>query len=679
MGGVNPPREDAQGTVAPLGRHGMADEGVMELAADLAGLDALVLIVSDAGAPVVRASWPTNRPGAEWHDGPRAREGLLIGAGGAGRDIVSATAEIEPGVTATLHGSVDPACRQDPSEAGNALAGLAQLVASHLGAATARRRAEDLQVRMASLVDAGVALGQELGLDDLLTRIVQSAREVLGARYAALGVLDATHTELAAFVTAGLGEEEKAAIGALPRGRGLLGALIRDARPLRLERMSDDPRSVGFPAHHPPMESFLGVPIALRGEVYGNLYLTDKTGGPFTVDDEQMALTFASQAAVAVDNVRRYEAERRRADELESVQEIARAALATLDLDALLPLVARRARRLVKADTIGVAVVDGSEFVFRYAHGVDALGLEGSRGPADIALLADTLRELLGAPAVEVCALEVAGRLAGALVAVGWTPFDDAARRLLETFSSQVAIALVNARAVAAERQHARDAAEREAVAAHERQEAEGLRRAIDAQEAERTRIARELHDEAGQVLTALALHLRALEDDVDSGEIRDRLAALRRSVGEASAGIRELAVRLRPLALSDHGLVDAIEDQAAQLRAAGLPVDVDLRGIGPGLHDEIETVLFRVVQEALTNAARHSGASALSVVASAHDGRLRVVVEDDGIGFDPAAPTAHLGLAGIRERVEMVGGTLRIESTRGAGTAVVVDVKLPS
>ncbi len=523
-----------------------------------------------------------------------------------------------------------------------------------------------LQARMASLVDAGLALSQELSLDALLTRIVQSAREVLGARYAALGVLDASHTELAAFVTAGLQQEEIEAIGALPRGRGLLGALIRDARPLRLERMADDPRSVGFPPHHPPMDSFLGVPIALRGEVFGNLYLTDKAGGPFTQEDEQMALTFASQAAVAVDNVRRYEAERRRADELESVQEIARAALATLDLDALLPLVARRARRLIGADTIGVAVADGAGLMFRHAHGVDALGLEGRRVPMDIGALAGALRESLGTPAVEVCALEVSGRTAGVLVALGRQPFDEGARRLLETYSSQVAVALVNARAIAAERQVIRDAAE-----------ADALRRSIEAQEAERTRIARELHDEAGQVLTALALHLRALEDDVESDAIRDRLVALRRSVGDASTGIRELAMRLRPPALAEHGLVEAIEEQADLLRETGLTVEVDLRGIRPDLPDEVQTALFRVVQEALTNAARHAHATNVSVVASSAEGRLRLVVEDDGVGFDPAAPTRHLGLAGSRERVAMIGGQLRIESSRGAGTAVVVDVEV--
>jgi signal transduction histidine kinase len=634
------------------------DADLLRALAGLADLDALWVAVGEGDGEVVRACWP--------HDAD-------IDAGGP---VVSASAPMEGGASAVLRGR--PAAGAPDGRPERALAALAGPVAACLGLDAVRDRAEATRLRMASLVDAGLALGREADLDDLLTRIVQSAREVLGARYAALGVLDASGTGLAEFVTAGLTDEQRAAIGNLPRGRGLLGVLIRDARPLRLECMADDPRRAGFPPNHPPMTSFLGVPIGLRGEVFGNLYITDKAGGPFTDEDEQLALTLASQAAVAVDNVRRYDREHRRVDELESVLEVARAALSVLDMDALLPLVARRARRLTGADTVGVAVADGDERVFRYAHGVDALGLEGSRGPADIAALEARLGETLGAPAVEACALEVSGELAGALVAVGWRPFDEGARRVLATLSSQVAIALVNARAVAAERELMREAARREAAIAAQRAEADGLRRAVEAQEAERTRVARELHDEAGQVLTALAVHLRALESEVGDGPLRERLAELRRSVGTATASVRDLATSLRPTSLRELGLTDAIEEQAARVRAGGVAVDVDLRGISPDLPEDVQTVLFRVVQEALTNTVRHSGARTASIVASARGGRLRLVVEDDGTGFDPAHPTSRLGLAGIRERVALIGARLRIESSPGGGTAVMVDVDLP-
>lgn len=650
----------------PAAADGLVDRDLLALVGAAAGLDAVSLVVERDGVrePVVGWSAPgSTAPATDTMTGDP--------------EVVAVTADAEEGLSVTLAGRPS----EDGAREGAArtLELTVRLIASGLGERAARDRAEEAHAHTTRLVEAGLALASEPRLDALLTRIVEAAREVLGARYAALGVLDASGTALAEFVTAGLTPEQRDAIGDLPRGRGLLGVLIRDARPLRLESMADDPRRAGFPPNHPPMRSFLGVPIALRGEVFGNLYLTDKAGGPFTAEDERVAQILASQAAVAVDNVRRWERERLRVDELESVGDVARAALGELEIDALLPLVARRARRLTRADTVGVAVVEGGTLVFRHAHGVDALGLEGDIGPADPRALEERLRIALGAPAVEVCALEVAGELVGALVAVGRSPFDEAAQRVLATFSSQVAIALANARAVAAERELLREAGRREAAIATERANAEGLRRAVQAQEAERARVARELHDEAGQALTALAVHLRAMESEVPEGPLRDRISGLRGAVGQASANVRELAVRLRPGSLHEHGLADAVEEQASRVRAAGIPVDVDLRGIRPDLGDDVQTVLFRVVQEALTNTARHSGARAASIVASESQGRLRLVVEDDGCGFDPSLPSSRLGLVGIRERVALIGGHLRIESAPGAGTAVVVDVDLPA
>jgi signal transduction histidine kinase len=654
---------------------GDVDADRLRVVAQLAGLDAVALLVRDASGVAVRASWPADHGGLELPASADLADALAR-LGAPGGTVLTGAASADD-AEVVLVGRVDPAGRVPADEAARAVDAFAGLLASGIALEGAGRRAEDARSRMASLVDAGLSLGRVLALDDLLTRIVQSAQTVLGARYAALGVLDATGTELARFVTAGISEEEHERIGALPRGRGILGVLIRDARPLRLERLSDDPRSAGFPPNHPPMTSFLGVPIALRGEAFGNLYLTDKAGGaPFTEEDEQMALMLAAQAAVAVDNVRRFEAERRRADEIESVLEVGRAVLSTLDIDALLPLVARRARRLTGAETVGVAVRDGDELVFRYVHGIDALGMEGSTGPLHPESLAEALRTSLGAPEVQVCALDVGGVTAGALVAVGWRPFDEGARRLLETFSSQVAVALVNARAVAGERESLLLAARREAQKIRERGQAESRRRAIEAQEAERARVARELHDESGQVLTALAVHLRALEADVEPGGIRDRISDMRRQLSEASVSLRELTTRLRPTAIDEHGLADAIEEQAARLRRAGVAVDVELRGLDPPPREEVQTVVFRVAQESMTNIARHSRATHASVVVSVREGRLRLVVEDDGVGFDPAAPTRRLGLAGIRERVEMLGGGLRIESSPGNGTAVVVDLE---
>ncbi len=424
------------------------------------------------------------------------------------------------------------------------------------------------------------------------------------------------------------------------------------------------------------MTSFLGVPIALGDEVYGNLYVTDKLSGTFTREDERLARTLAAQAAVAIDNARRHDRERRRAEEMETALEIGRALLSVLDLDELLPLIARRARRLADADTVAVGVRDGDQIVFRYAHGAGALELEGRREPADIAALGAPLAGLAEGT-WEIVPLELDGALAGALVAVRGRPFDLAAKRLLRLLSVQGAIALANARAHSDERERLLASAALEAARAQEQAAAEGFRRAVEAQEAERARIARELHDEAGQVLTGLSLHLRAIEERERDPDVRSSLAELRASVGAVSSGLRELITELRPSGLREHGLEGAVQRQAERLReATGISVDVAVSRL-PALTQEVEVVVFRVVQEALTNVARHSGASHASVVASAHGGRLRIVVEDDGRGFDPAAPTSRLGLAGIRERIQMLGGALRIDSSPGAGTALTVDLDM--
>src|SRR6187397_1354176 len=174
--------------------------------------------------------------------------------------------------------------------------------------------------RLRGLIDAGIALAGELSLDGVLQKIVEAAAELSEARYAALGVIDPTGKELERFVVTGIDAETHAAIGDLPRGRGILGVLIRDAKPLRLDNLGDDPRSVGFPAHHPPMQSFLGVPILLRGVAYGNLYLTGKEGGGgFSDEDEELTQLLAAQAAVAIENTRLYETSNRWLRHLESL------------------------------------------------------------------------------------------------------------------------------------------------------------------------------------------------------------------------------------------------------------------------------------------------------------------------------------------------------------------------
>lgn len=536
---------------------------------------------------------------------------------------------------------------------------------------------ERARERTARLVRAGATIGEGLELRDVLLRLAEASREVIGAKYAALGVLNHDHTGLSDFIWCGLDPDQARAIGDLPRGRGILGALIRDVRPLRLGRLSDDPRSVGFPPNHPPMSSFLGVPVAIGGEVFGNLYLTEKIDGEFTEEDEQIAVALAAQAAAAVDKMRRLEREERRVAELESVQEVAAAMLRTLDLDSLLPLVARRARHLTDADLVAVGLVDEGRVAIRFAYGEGAPDVEGQVLAVDDEGAMESLRELVGVAHCELAWLRIGGERVGLLAACGHRPFDDSDRRLLNTFSSQAAIAVANAKTFAEEREKLLASAEVAAARAGEKAAEEGLRRAIAAQEAERARIARELHDEAGQVLTALAVQLRALEVHVDSAG-RAQLADLRALVNNASSGLRSLATELRPSGLREHGLAAAITRHADRVyEMSGIRVDSALEAVPSDLSEEVQIAVFRVVQEALTNVARHSGAGRASVLATSRGAHLRVVVEDDGAGFDPSLPTGRLGIAGMRERMELVGGELRIESTPGSGAAVVIDLEV--
>src|SRR6266581_7614082 len=216
---------------------------------------------------------------------------------------------------------------------------------------------------MRALVETGVAITSELSLEALLQRLVEAASELTGARYAALGVIDRSGSELERFLTTGIDAEMHAAIGELPRGRGILGVLIRDDAPLRLHSIGDDPRSVGFPLNHPPMSTFLGVPVHLRGVAYGNLYLTEKAGGEdFTDEDQELVELLASQAAVAIENARLYDTSRRWARQLDSLNELGAALVAELDLDRLLTLVADRLRELLGARVvfIDLRLPDGS-------------------------------------------------------------------------------------------------------------------------------------------------------------------------------------------------------------------------------------------------------------------------------------------------------------------------------
>lgn len=535
--------------------------------------------------------------------------------------------------------------------------------------------------RLRGLIDAGIALSSELSLDDLLQKLAETAAALTGARYAALGVIDQGGTALERFVHAGVDAETVAMIGELPRGRGILGALITDARSLRLDSIEDDPRSVGFPPHHPPMRGFLGVPILLRGRAFGNLYLTEKGSGPFTAEDQELVETLASQAAVAIENARLYEAATSWSQQLEALNEVGMALASELELARLLELISRRLRMLIGARLVTIALLapDGTLRIEAADgdHAGDIVGIQLERAGSKSGRVlerrrAERVDSLENDPEVDADAADRLGARTGLYVPllVGGRPigvmvvhdkegvdrrFSDDDLRLAETFAPRAAVAVDLSARVAGD----------------------ALRRVVEAQELERRRLARELHDQTGQELTSVLLGLKAVEEARSNEERAEALAAVREQVVETLHDVRRLAVELRPKALDDFGLVAALERLRDTFsEQTGMAVDLEAL-IGDRLPSDVETALYRIVQEALTNIVKHAQANSVSIVLTRSGGAVTAVIEDEGRGFTPDSGGEGLGLLGMGERLALLGGKLKIESNPGSGTTIVAEVPL--
>ena len=429
------------------------------------------------------------------------------------------------------------------------------------------------------------------------------------------------------------------------------------------------------------MHTFLGVPITVRSVAYGNLYLAEKSGGrEFTEHDEELVTLLAAQAGIAIENVRLYEAATRWSQQLESLNEIGNALVTESDLAALLDLLSRRLRELLDARIVLVLLPEADRLMRVAAAAGDGAVLVGQtverRGSKSGRVLdarrSERVDSLLEDPEVDQPAtrrfgartglwvpLLVHGRAIGVLAAhdklsVEDGRFGDDDLRLAETYAARAAVAV--------------DLSERVAR--------DSLRRVVAAQELERRRLARELHDETGQALTSILLGLRSLEDFVDSDDERAAVADIRRLTVDTLQSVRRLAVELRPKALDDFGLEAALERLRGTFREqTGLALDFVARLGDEQLSPEVATALYRIVQEALTNVVKHAQADAVSILLTRKNGRVGLVIEDDGRGFDPASPAEGFGLQGMRERVELLGGSLQIESRSGAGTTVAVEV----
>ncbi len=534
--------------------------------------------------------------------------------------------------------------------------------------------------RLRVLLESGIALTSELSLESLLRKLVQTAVALTAARYGALGVIDRSGTSLEQFITVGVDEATRATIGDPPRGRGILGVLIREHKALRLEDLSQDPRSVGFPPGHPPMRSFLGVPIRLRGAVFGNLYLTEKEDGePFSAEDEEIVQLLAAQAAVAIENARLYESARQWSRQLESLNEVSEALLTEADLSQLLDLAATRLRELLDARVVLVGrptSSDGRTLTVEAASGDEDARLIGLRLELEHSKSGRTLRRrrservdsLIDDPEVDQTVPRLVGATSGLFVPLvvrqkaigiivaydkrGPDPrFSDADMRIGEAFANRAAIAVELA----------------------DRVGRESVRALLEGQELERSRLARELHDETGQALASILLGLKTLEREVGS----EPLAQLRELVAAALGDVRRLTVELRPPALDDFGLEAALERLTSVL-AERSGMQTQLNVSAQPLPPAIETALYRIVQEALTNVVKHAQARSVSVVVTQADDTVRCVIEDDGVGFAiELVRNGALGLVGMRERVHLLGGRLEVQSAPGRGTTLLAELPL--
>jgi signal transduction histidine kinase len=543
--------------------------------------------------------------------------------------------------------------------------------------------------RLRRLLEVGRALVAELKLESVLGQVLDTARELTGARYAALGILDERKEELERFLNVGVDEETRRRIGPLPRGRGVLGELIRRPEPLRLQDVTEHPRSYGFPPGHPPMTTFLGVPVMIRGEAFGNLYLTDKAdGAEFDEEDEESVLVLAEWAAIAIDNARLYEGVRRRREELEravrgleATAAIARAVGFETELGRVLELTVKRGRAMVEAASLLVLLDDEGTLRVAAAAGQVGPAVVGLELPLEGTLAGSVLDsgapervgELSGRPghgldaavgdarSALVVPLGFRGKGRGVLVALDRAQdrpaFDADDEHLLTAFAASAAIAIATAQSVEAER----------------------LRHSIRASEQERRRWARELHDETLQDLGAMKMGL-------ETARTAGRPELLDQSVEQAVdqldltiRGLQSLITELRPAALDELGLRPALEALVERTRAtSGIDVElrmelIEIRGQAETqLDTEVSTTVYRLVQESLTNAVKHANADRVSVEILETGPDLAVTVRDDGSGFEPEdRGDGGFGLIGMDERVSLVGGRLEIDSAPGRGTTV--------
>jgi signal transduction histidine kinase len=529
--------------------------------------------------------------------------------------------------------------------------------------------------RSHSLLEAIVAVGSELDLNTVLYRIIEAAVTLVDATYGALGVIG-DNDRLSQFLTVGIDDETRATIGSLPSGRGILGLLIREPHPLRLDNLADHPASYGFPVNHPRMTSFLGVPVRVREEVFGNLYLTEKRdGSAFDDEDERVVVALATAAGVAVENARLYEEARRRERWLQASAEVTTSLLSGTEPGAALGVVARRAREIAEARTTFIALpTAANSLVVEVTDGDDASRLQGLAVPIEGTLIGRAFRspdavtmarlerdDPVGAALDGVTGLTMlvqlrdSGGVRGVLAVImeaGGMPFVSQAAAMLEVFAGQAAVAL----------QLAESRREGERVHLYE----------------DRDRIARDLHDLVIQRLFASGMQLESTARLLDSDEAVIRV---RHVVDELDTTIREIRTAIYALATPTRFGGTDLRAQLLDVadRASGvLGFAPSVRFDGPvdsTVTEDLAQHLVAVLVEGLSNVARHAGAKHADVSVLVDGEEVSVEIRDDGVGLPPGGRRS--GLGNLAQRATACGGEFTARARDGGGTELVWRVPL--
>jgi signal transduction histidine kinase len=533
--------------------------------------------------------------------------------------------------------------------------------------------------RTHALLEAVVSIGSDLDLSTMLRRMVEAATTLVDATYGALGVIGEGGNSLIEFIPVGLSEEQIRRIEHWPHGLGILGLLIKEPEPLRLNDIGLHAESYGFPPGHPPMRTFLGVPIRVRGEAFGNLYLTEKRGGAeFDEEDESVVTALATAAGVAIENARLYDEVRRRERWLDASSEVTRALLSGVDRGEVFALVARRAREMTEAETAAVALSadDGETLVVEAADGAYTEVIRGIRLSALGSLPGQVLRDgtpvtldnahedaaiskALGTTPIGPTLIVPLGAggsvhgLLGVAMSEGKAPFTDAAGRMLQAFGEQAGIVL--------------ELAERRA-------DAERLTMLED-----RDRIAKDLHDLVIQRLFATGITLSGAARLTTRPEVASRIQHTIDDLDDTIRQIRSTIFALQTPPGEQH-LAGLRSQILSVVRAAeeplGFPPTVSMEGLlDTAVPDDVGGHLLAVLGEALSNIARHASASKVLVTVEAkHDLSMRVV--DDGVGVKPGGRRG--GLRNMAERAESLGGACTVGPHEKGGTVVEWRVPLP-